>query len=123
MSENANTVSANVTKFSAFGVFGEKEEALFTQPLIDRFGAPPTNTGKFSGALYEDLDGDGSGTDVDQTVAVFGELIRGNSLNGDAPDGSLTDEQARALNWNPNSPETEVTPADMVSLFGRQIRA
>jgi len=100
---------------------------LFTQPLIDRFSAAPTNipkaNGGFDNELYEDLDGDGSGNDVDQTVAVFGELIRGNDLNGDAPDGGLTDEQARALNWNQGSPETEVTPADMVSLFGEQIRA
>jgi hypothetical protein len=100
---------------------------LFTQPLIDRFSAPPTNIPKsnegFDNTLYEDLDGDGSGKDVTQTVAVFGQLIRGNSLNGDAPDGGLTDEQARALNWNQGSPETEVTPADMVSLFGKQIRA
>jgi len=90
--------------------------SVFTEPLIDRFEGPPTNTGEFSDTLYEDLDGDGSGTDVDQTVAVFGELIRGRDLG-------LTDEQARKLNWNQGSPETEVTPADMVSLFGKQIRA
>jgi len=100
---------------------------LFTQPLIDRFSGPPTNipkdNGGFNDTLYEDLDGDGDGTDVSPTVAVFGELIRGKDLNGDAPDGGLTDEQARALNWNQGSPETEVTPADMVSLFGEQIRA
>jgi len=96
---------------------------LFTSPLIDRFENPPTNTDELGDPLYDDLDGDGSGTDVDQTVAVFGELIRGKDLNGDAPDGGLTDEQARALNWNQGSPETEVTPADMVSLFGEQIRA
>jgi len=125
---SANTVSSNVTNFSAFGVFGERSGPLFTRPLIDRFGAPPTNIPAndplgFNDTLYEDLDGDGSGKDVSQTVAVFGELIRGKHLNGGAPDGTLTDEQARALNWNSGSPETEVTPADMVSLFGEQIRA
>jgi hypothetical protein len=47
---------------------------------------------------------------------VFGELIRGNNLG-------LTDAQARKLDWNPGSPETEVTVADMVTLFGEKIRA
>jgi len=94
---------------------------LFKEPLINRFDSPAQNIPAddpqgLDDTLYEDLDGDGSGTDVDQTVAVFGELIRGNDLG-------LTDEQARALNWNQGSPETEVTSADMVSLFGRQIRA
>jgi len=112
---------------SEYTLIGEQEGTLtvgsFTEPLIERFEGPPTNTGRFDPTLHEDLDGDGSGTDVDQTVAVFGELIRGNDLNGGAPDGALTDEQARKLNWNQGSPETEVTPADMVSLFGEQIRA
>ena len=100
-------------------------EELFEGALVDRtsFVGPPKNTGEFDDTLYEDLDGDGDGTDVSPTVVVFGELIRGKDLNGTAPDGSLTDEQARALNWNDGSPETEVTPADMVSLFGEKIRA
>jgi len=89
---------------------------LFRMPIIDRFEGPPTNTGELDPTLYEDLDGDGDGTDVTQTVAVFGELIRGNDLG-------LTNDQARALNWNQGSPETEVTPSDMVSLFGEQIRS
>jgi len=88
----------------------------FTQSLIDRFKGPPTNTGKLDDTLYEDLSGDRDGKDVSQTVSVFGELIRGRDLG-------LTDGQARKLNWNPNSPETKVTPGDMVSLFGEQIRA
>jgi hypothetical protein len=66
--------------------------------------------------LVEDLDGDGNPTDVGPTVSVFGELIRGNDLG-------LTPEQARKLNWNSDSPETEVTVSDMVTLFGKQIRA
>jgi len=120
-----NRIQFNVTNAgSVFAPLADGDGGpLFTQPLIDSFGAPPTNTQEFNNTLYEDLDGDGSGKDVTQTVRVFGELIRGNPLNGDAPDGSLTDAQARALNWNQGSPETEVTPADMVSLFGRQIRA
>jgi len=89
---------------------------IFTEPLIESFEAPPTNTEELDPTLHEDLDGDGDGTDVSPTVKVFGELIRGTDLG-------LTDEQARALNWNDASPETEVTPADMVSLFGEKIRA
>jgi len=46
-------------------------ENPFTQPLISRFNSPPTNTGNLDGALYEDLSGDGDGTDVTQTVAVI----------------------------------------------------
>jgi len=95
---------------------GNLTVGVFTKPLTSRFENPPKNTGEFDPILYEDLDGDGSGTDVDQTVAVFGELIRGRDLG-------ITDKQARKLNWNQGSPETEVTPSDMVSLFGKQIRA
>ena len=58
-----------------------------------------------------------------QTFRVFGALICGNDLNSDASDRNLTDDQARALNWNNDSPEAEVTVSDMVSLFGEQIRA
>jgi len=95
--------------------------SLFAGPLPGTgFENPPRNIppeqGGFDDNLYEDLDGDGDGTDVAPTVRVFGELIRGNDLG-------LSDDQARSLNWNPDSPETEVTPADMVSLFGEQIRA
>jgi len=102
---------------------GTITDALFSEPLLDSFDAPPTNTGEVNDTLYEDLSGDGDGTDTSQTVRLFGALIRGADLNGDAPDGGLTDEQARALNWNQNSPETEVTTSDMVSLFGEQIRS
>jgi hypothetical protein len=100
----------------------QDNQDLFTEPLIGGFSNPPQNTGEIDSTLYEDLSGDGDGTSIDQTVDVFGELIRGNDLNGDGPNGGLTDEQARALNWDPASPETEVTVADMVELFGDQIR-
>jgi len=92
--------------------------SLFTEPLVDRssFVGPPTNTGDIDPTLYEDLSGDGDGIDVSQTVAVFGALVRGNDLG-------LTDKQARALDWNEDSPETEVTTEDMVSLFGEQVRS
>jgi len=100
-------------------------DMLFGVPLIDDpdFNAPPTNTGELNQTLFEDLNGDGDGLDVNQTVKVFRELALGNELQGTAQDGTLTDEEARALNWNEDSPETEVTVSDMVSLFGEQIRA
>jgi hypothetical protein len=94
----------------------EVETELFTQALIDTFSSPPTNTGELNPTLYEDLSGDGDGKSVAQTVTVFGELIRGNDLG-------LTDEQAKKFNWNEDSPGTKVTVADMVTLFGKQIRA
>jgi len=89
--------------------------ALFEDPMPG-FNNPPQNTDELHPTLYEDLDGDGDGTDVDGTVRAFGKLIRGRDLG-------LTDEQARKFDWAQDSPETEVTPGDMVSLFGEQIRA
>jgi hypothetical protein len=93
----------------------------FTEPLpVPGFAGPPQNIpvsqGGFNDSLVEDLDGDGNPTDIGPTVSVFGELIRGNDLG-------LTDEQARKLNWNSGSPADKVTVADMVTLFGKQIRA
>ncbi len=113
-----NRIQFNVTDVgSVFApLAGDDTGPLFTDPLTDSFSAPPTNTQELNNTLYEDLSGDGDGLDPSQTVRVFGELIRETDLG-------LTDQQARALNWNSGSPETEVTPADMVSLFGEQIRA
>jgi hypothetical protein len=91
----------------------EEETALFTEPLIEDFNAPPENTGELDDTLYEDLNGDGDGLDVNQTVSVFGELIRGTDLG-------LSEEQGNALDWNNDGPE--VTIQDMVALFGEQIR-
>jgi hypothetical protein len=90
--------------------------SLFIGPLISEFDNPPKNTGVLDQNLYEDLDGDGDGTEVGPAVSVFGKLIRGNDLG-------LMDAQARKLNWNEDSPETEVTVADMVTLFGEKIRS
>jgi hypothetical protein len=93
----------------------------FTEPLpVPGFAGPPQNIpvsqGGFNDSLVEDLDGDGNPTDIGPTVSVFGELIRGNDLG-------LTDAQARKLDWNSGSPADKVTVADMVTLFGKQIRA
>ena len=99
----------------------ESDNQSFPGPIIEKPGfKPPRNIpsdeGGFNDSLVEDLNGDGNPTDIAPTVSVFGELIRGNDLG-------LTDTQARKLNWNSGSPETEVTVADMVTLFGKQIRA
>jgi hypothetical protein len=100
--------------------FEIENEAGETEPLIDDFESAPRNIPEDEGGLdddlMEDLAGDGDVADVSETVAVFGRLIRGNDLG-------LTDEQARALDWSDSSPENEVTVADMVALFGEQIRA
>jgi hypothetical protein len=99
----------------------EGTEDIFTEPIPGiGFAKPPRNIpvsqGGFNDSLVEDLNGDGNPTDIGPTVSVFGELIRGNDLG-------LTDDQARKLNWNSGSPADEVTVADMVTLFGKQIRA
>jgi subtilisin family serine protease len=93
-----------------------EEGVVFSQPLLDApgFVAPPANTRELDPTLYEDLDGDGSGTDTDQTVAAFGSLIRDSFPE-------VTEEQGRKLDWNDDGPE--VTVQDMVALFGEQIRS
>jgi hypothetical protein len=63
----------------------------------------------------EDLDGDGEVTDIEPTVSVFGQLIRGEDLG-------LTPEQAGSLDWDEDNGDS-VDIDDMVALFGRQIRA
>ena len=118
VNETDNLVRTEIDEgYEVYGVFGG-DAGVFSQPLLNASGfvSAPQNTGEFDPTLYEDLDGDGDGTDVDGTVAVYGELIRGNDLG-------LTDEQASKFDWDEESPETEVTPSDMVSLFGQQIRS
>jgi PKD repeat protein len=100
---------------------GNLTDAVFLEPLpVSGFEKPPQNIpvdrGGFDDTLIEDLDGDGDPTEISPTVRVFGDLIRDKSLG-------LTERQARRLNWNPSSPETEVTPGNMVTLFGEKIRA
>jgi hypothetical protein len=90
-----------------------------TASLIPKFDSPPRNIpvseGGLSDTLYEDLDGDGDGTSVGQTVDVFGYLIRGNDLG-------LTSTQASRLDWDGDDGDT-VDIQDMVALFGEQIRS
>ena len=86
-----------------------------TAPLIPKFDTPPQNTAELDSTLYEDLDGDGDGTSVGQTVDVFGYLIRGNDLG-------LTSTQASKLDWDEDGGDT-VDIQDIVKLFGKQIRS
>lgn len=96
---------------------------LFKDPLLSSFSEPTKNTGQLDKNLCEDLNGNSDGLGTTQTVRVFGQLIRGNSLNGEASDGTLTDRQARSLNWDDSSPKDVVKPGDMVALFRKQIRS
>lgn len=86
----------------------------FTEPLIPEFDSPPRNTKELDNELYEDLDGDGNGINTNQTVKVFGKLIRNKSLN--------INGNSEKLNWDPESPKNKVTKSDMIELFEKQIR-
>jgi hypothetical protein len=112
-----DTTVLRETETTTFRIGNEPGDA---EPLIDSFENPPRNIpedeGGLDDSLMEDLDGDGDATDVSETVAVFGRLIRGEDLG-------VSDEQARRLDWSEESPETEVTASDMVALFGEQLRA
>jgi hypothetical protein len=85
----------------------------FTKPLIPSFDSPPKNTKQIDNELYEDLNGDGNGINTNQTVEVFGKLIRNQSLN--------INGNPEKLNWDPESPRDKVTKSDMIELFEKQI--
>lgn len=85
------------------------------KPLIDRFNNAPQNTKEIDDWLYEDLNGNGNGTGVNQTLEVYSYLIRNKSLD-------ITNKTAKRLDWNSESPESKVTTSDMITLFGHQIR-
>ena len=89
---------------------------LFYRPLpgFKSDGLPPNNTYELDNELYEDINGNGDGLDVTQSVKWYGEFIR----NPDSHD-YLTDEQVAALDWDDDG---ELTSEDAVSLFGEQIR-
>jgi len=89
-------------------------ESLFSDPLPG-FNNPPTNTGEVDPTLYEDVDGDGDGTDPSQTVNLWSELV----VNPGGFD-DLTQEQIDALDWNGDG---QLTPADAVSLWTEQVLA
>jgi len=108
--EDGSVVAGQIT----FGV-----DPLFSDSLTDDFAGSPTSTRELEDDLFEDLSGDGDGTNTSETVKVFGELLRDNS----GFNGNLTKEQARSLDWNPFSPEDRVQAKDMVTLFGKQLRA
>jgi PKD repeat protein len=89
-------------------------ESLFTDPLPG-FNNPPQNTGELDPNLFEDVDGDGDGTDPTQAVTLWTELV----VNPQNFDG-LTQEQVDALDWNGDG---QLTPADAVSLWTEQVLA
>jgi len=88
------------------------EPALFPDPLPG-FNNPPQNTGELNPTLYEDISGDGDGTDPTQAVTLWTELV----LNPQDFD-DLTQEQVDALDWNGDG---QLTPADAVSLWTEQV--
>jgi hypothetical protein len=100
------SVRTNSTTVTAGGAF--------SKPLLN-FDNLPQNTRELDPTLYEDLDGDGNGTEVSPAVTVFGELIRGGNLG-------LTAGQADKLDWDRDDGDG-VDIDDIVALFGEKIRA
>ena len=88
--------------------------ALFSEPLPG-FNNPPTNTQEIDPNLYEDLNGDGDGTDPSQTVTLWTELV----VNPDEFNG-LTQDQSNALDWDGDG---QLTPSDAVDLWTQQVLA
>ena len=87
---------------------------LFSESLPG-FNNPPTNTQELDPTLYEDVSGDGDGTDPTQTVTLWTELVV------DPQDfDDLTQEQIDALDWNGDG---ELTPEDAVTLWTEQVLA
>jgi len=95
----------------SFRVAGDN---LFTEPLPG-FNDPPQNTQELNPTLYEDIDGDGDGTDPTQAVTLWTQLV----LNPQDFD-DLTQEQIDALDWNEDG---QLTPADAVELWTEQVLA
>jgi len=87
---------------------------LFTEPLPG-FNSQPTDTEELDSFLYEDVDGDGDGTDTTQSVLWWSRLIQ-------TPEefDALTQEQIEVLDW---SGDGELTPEDAVMLWSEQIQS
>jgi len=102
---------------NSYGTVNENEGkvligALFAEPLPG-FSSPPQNTGELDPNLYEDLNGDGDGTNPSETVNLWTELV----LNQQGFN-SLSQEQVDALDWNDDG---QLTPADAVTLWTEQV--
>jgi hypothetical protein len=106
--------SENDTATTTVEVESDGGDDTFTDPLPG-FNNPPQNTGALDPTLYEDIDGDGDGTDPTQAVTLWTELVL-NPQNFN----SLTQEQIDALDWNGDG---QLTPADAVSLWTEQVLA
>jgi len=104
--------SENDTATTTVEVESDGGDDTFTDPLPG-FNNPPQNTGELDPNLFEDIDGDGDGTDPTQTVTLWSELV----VNPQAFD-DLTQEQVDALDWNGDG---QLTPADAVSLWTEQV--
>jgi len=89
-----------------------EDAALFDEPLPG-FNDPPTNTEELDPTLYEDINGDGDGTNPTQAVNLWTQLV----LNPQDFD-DLTQEQIDALDWNGDG---QLTPADAVQLWTQQV--
>lgn len=92
----------------------EDDTEVFTDPLPG-FNEPPTNTENLDPNLFEDVNGDGDGTDPSQSVNLWTHLIIDEQDFDD-----LTQEQVDALDWNGDG---QLTPADAVSLWTEQVLA
>jgi hypothetical protein len=90
------------------------EDDTFTDPLPG-FSSPPTNTQELDDTLYEDVDGDGDGTDASGAVLLWSELVQNPQAFDD-----LTQEQIDALDWNGDG---QLTPADAVILWSEKVQA
>ena len=89
-------------------------ESLFTDPLPG-FNNPPTNTQEIDDTLYEDVNGDGDGTNPTQTVALWTQLVTNPSDFND-----LNQNQIEALDWDGDG---NLTPSDAVELWTQQVLA
>jgi PKD repeat protein len=87
---------------------------LFTEALPG-FSSPPTNTQELDDTLYEDVDGDGDGTDASGAVLLWSELVQNPQAFDD-----LTQEQIDALDWNGDG---NLSPADAVILWSEKVQA
>jgi hypothetical protein len=90
------------------------DDDIFTDPLPG-FTEPPQNTGELNQTLYEDINGDGDGTNPSEAVLLWSELVQNPEEFND-----LTQEQIDALDWNGDG---QLTPADAVLLWSEKVQA
>jgi outer membrane protein assembly factor BamB len=106
--------SENDTATTTVEVESDGGDDTFTDPLPG-FNSPPQNTGQLNATLYEDVDGDGDGTDASGAVLLWSELVQNPQAFDD-----LTQEQIDALDWNGDG---NLSPADAVILWSEKVQA